>query len=103
MKEGVTPRPPAGPDRREKRPINLERINLMWGLWTGLYMLEPWEQMLFSACWAAAAHAPTGAESTRSLDCVLPTHAPRPRLPLPPAADGFLVVCLSTLVYYFMK
>ena len=97
MKEGVTPRHPTGPDRREKRTINLERINLMWGLWTGLYMLEPWEQMRFSAwpgaaqrgAWAAAARAragglPTGAESPDAQS----SHHARPRLSLPQMASS---------------
>ncbi len=36
-------------DSRKPRPINLERVTFMWDLWTGLYMLEPWEKLLFSA------------------------------------------------------
>ena len=36
-------------DARKPRALDLQRMTFMWDLWTGLYMLEPWEKMLFSA------------------------------------------------------
>jgi hypothetical protein len=46
----TSPRAPAQ-DVRKKRPLDLQRVTFMWDLWTGLYMLEPWEKLMFSAFW----------------------------------------------------
>lgn len=96
----LSPRAPAQ-DARKKRPLDLQRISFMWDLWTGLYMLEPWEKMVFSAspancgmarvC-ACGAVAPAATRSHSLTPCPLPctshtrTHcarAPR-RLPSGP-------------------
>jgi hypothetical protein len=82
-------------DSRKPRALDFERATFMWDLWTGLYMLEPWEKMLFSACRRGGA-------------VLLPALAPL--CPLSPyahtapssCADGFLVVLFSSLLYYFL-
>ena len=106
----LSPRAPAQ-DARKKRPLDLQRISFMWDLWTGLYMLEPWEKMVFSAspanCSVAPcvrlrgcrARRPRAATHSPPAPCLAPfTHAPTARA-LP---DGFLVVLFSSLLYYFV-
>jgi hypothetical protein len=56
MPVNSAPRPAT--DIRKPRSIDCSRIALLWDLWTGLYMLQPWEKLVFSewggACPAAA-------------------------------------------------
>ncbi len=76
----LSPRAPAQ-DARKKRPLDLQRISFMWDLWTGLYMLEPWEKMVFSA-------SPANCGMARVCACgaVAPAaHAQPLTHPLPPA------------------
>ena len=40
---------PATVASRKAPPLTLERVTLLWNLWTGLYMLQPWERLVFSA------------------------------------------------------
>ncbi len=86
----ASPRAPAQ-DARKKRPLDLQRITFMWDLWTGLYMLEPWEKMVFSASpqlWALVLPAfiralpPSRSRSPPLPPALHPPHAPTAR-PLP--------------------
>ena len=103
---------------RKIPPLGYERIALLWNLWTGLYMLEPWEKAIFSACSleetpmeeATVPHRPRCSNayppsSSTPLPishiCFLSVLHLCP-LPIPASSDSFLIIVLSSLVYYFL-
>ena len=81
--------------------LSLVRANEMWELWTGLYMLDPWEKTLFVRVFSPAMQRPP-ARPRLSRPALFPTARrahPSPRRRCP--QNSVLIMVLGICGYYF--
>ena len=90
--------------RLPKTPaLSFVRANEMWELWTGLYMLDPWEKTLFVRGFAGDAAA---RRASRARVFHAPPFPPPPRR-APPSPrrrcpqNSVLIMVLAICGYYF--